>query len=64
MDEIPPHGWVVYEFTYDPRREIGSRPPFQREWSVTLDFDPMVEIERLRADLADANDNRREWHGG
>ncbi len=45
----PPHGWVVYEFTYDPRREIGSVPPFRKEWWVTLDFDPMVEIGRLRA---------------
>ncbi|MCP3878972.1 MAG: hypothetical protein GY701_11370 [Sulfitobacter sp.] len=47
----------------------GISRPSHGEWPSSKSLVPVVdaladEIEWLQAELADANDNRREWHAG
>ena len=43
--------WVVTEFTFDSRREIGSTSALRREWEKRFDTNPLDQIDELRLHL-------------
>lgn len=50
-EPTPERYWVLTEYTYDPRREIGSMSALRVEKSRGYEYNPADRIEELEAEV-------------